>query len=277
MSRSPAGSCSTLPRCGWRTTPGLRSIVPALLSCFRAISGRAGQSDLREFAWHWLWGQCHAEVRTLVGHTDEVFSVAFSPDGTPLATASKDGTARIWDVPDRQDAARPRRVIPTKSFAWRSRPMERCSPPVARTSGSSCGIRGPASRCLRSTGTRTMSWRWPFRPTVGNWPAAAETIACGCGISQHGRRCVCSMSHSRRYAASLLTGWSSPGRLRRSGRHSLVGHGRLEATSAGLGADGPLFAIDFCSDSQHLIAAGRDARLYYWNLAKRTYVRFYGT
>jgi WD40 repeat protein len=33
---------------------------------------------------------------TLTGHTDPVDAVAISPDGTWLATASRDGTARIW-------------------------------------------------------------------------------------------------------------------------------------------------------------------------------------
>ncbi|MEV8528980.1 serine/threonine-protein kinase [Streptomyces sp. NPDC052000] len=34
----------------------------------------------------------------LSGHTNEVHSVTFSPDGRTLATGSNDGTARLWDV-----------------------------------------------------------------------------------------------------------------------------------------------------------------------------------
>ncbi|WP_034088893.1 WD40 repeat domain-containing protein [Streptacidiphilus albus] len=35
---------------------------------------------------------------TLVGHTDAVISVAFSGDGTTLATGGADGTVRLWDT-----------------------------------------------------------------------------------------------------------------------------------------------------------------------------------
>jgi WD40 repeat protein len=58
---------------------------------------RPGEKDLRGFEWFYFNSQFHAGL-TLRGHTREVMSVCFSPDGSLLATASADGTIKVWDA-----------------------------------------------------------------------------------------------------------------------------------------------------------------------------------
>ncbi len=50
------------------------------------------------FAWRLLWNCCHRELAALSGHEGDVYAVAYSPDGKLLASAGRDGTARVWNV-----------------------------------------------------------------------------------------------------------------------------------------------------------------------------------
>jgi len=48
-----------------------------------------------------VWdAQSGQQKMVLQGHTDEVWSAAYSPDGRWIVTASRDGTARVWPWPD---------------------------------------------------------------------------------------------------------------------------------------------------------------------------------
>ena len=55
----------------------------------------SGSDDHTVRLWDVTSGQC---LKILQGHTNGVWSVAFSPDGQTLASGSDDHTVRLWDV-----------------------------------------------------------------------------------------------------------------------------------------------------------------------------------
>ncbi|MDE0314707.1 MAG: WD40 repeat domain-containing protein [Candidatus Poribacteria bacterium] len=54
----------------------------------------------------YLWDIKHSEEPdSLLGHTDHIWSLSFSPDGKRLVSGSSDKTVRLWDVDTREEIA----------------------------------------------------------------------------------------------------------------------------------------------------------------------------
>ncbi len=76
--------------------------VSALLDRHRPA---AGEPDLRAWEWRYLWGESRSEELSTLGihpGSNAVTAIAFSLDGTKLASASLNGTVGIWDLDKRQ-------------------------------------------------------------------------------------------------------------------------------------------------------------------------------
>jgi WD40 repeat protein/predicted Ser/Thr protein kinase len=74
---------------------GNAQLAVSLLSAQRPPRG---QDDLRGFEWRYFWKVCQGEQAfTFRGHTEPVSSVAFWDLGNTVASASQNGTVKLWD------------------------------------------------------------------------------------------------------------------------------------------------------------------------------------
>jgi len=94
------------------------------------------------------------EVLTLKGHTNRVFTAAFSPDGHRVVTGSLDRTARIWEV----ESGRELEVLRGHSGGIRSVAYSRMASVLSRAVGIRrpwCGMRRTVSHWSPSVSIAT--------------------------------------------------------------------------------------------------------------------------
>lgn len=69
------------------------------LDVLNKIAATEGIRMLRDFEWYYLSQRCQSDQQSLRGHVSFIRQIAFSADGSKLATASLDRTIKIWSVP----------------------------------------------------------------------------------------------------------------------------------------------------------------------------------
>ena len=79
---------------------------------------REDQVKLWKHASGSLFGFIGLGITTLKGHTDEVHSVAFSPDGATLASAGRDKTVKLWNVSTGQNIRTLEHIKPVMNVAF---------------------------------------------------------------------------------------------------------------------------------------------------------------
>jgi WD40 repeat protein/serine/threonine protein kinase len=84
----------------------------------RALLAETADYPDRGFEWYYWQRQCHLERHTLIGHHAQVWAVSWSPDGKFLASASMDGTVRVWQAAGGHELVALKVRNPVNSVSW---------------------------------------------------------------------------------------------------------------------------------------------------------------
>lgn len=207
---------------------------------------------------------------TLQGHSQELFSVAWSPDGTRVATSSADGTAKIWDTASRKEVLTVAQGTPIKQVAF--------SPDGNRLA--TAGLDGTAKIWDAASGAKLRTFAYPQALEAVVWSPDGARIATG---SQDGTVTIWNVADGQQLRSAKLhddavnsIAWSPDGtRLATGGSDKLAKIWQIDGSSEPfvIGADkvgahiGGIYGIAFNNDGSRIATASRDTTAKVWDVA----------
>ncbi len=124
------------------------------------------------------------------GHSGDVMSVSWSPDGRRLASSGEDGVVRLWD----SESGRELRSLSGHSSKYLGRLLVagRTTPGLfgGRRHRAPVGRQSPDVSCAPSRVTPPGSCPSPGRRTDGAWPLRGTTAPCACGTQSPDVSCA---------------------------------------------------------------------------------------